>query len=83
MRTGLDWMTFYDVINREIHQTQNYTMMAYIPYTFVAMHFQFAAVLAQKIQYPTAQADVMAVSIDSSRFRFSGTIIINHFPVFI
>jgi len=58
--TGLEWICFYDTVNHDIQRTQNYALLAYVPYTFVALHFQFAAVLAQRIQYPTASADMMA-----------------------
>lgn len=58
MCTGLEWICFYDTVNHDIQRTQNYALLAYVPYTFVALHFQFAAVLAQRIQYPTASADV-------------------------
>lgn len=56
--SGLDWMCFFDVVNHDIQQSQNYTMMAYLPFTFVAIHFQLAAVLHQKIKFPVAQTEV-------------------------
>lgn len=56
--TGLDWMCFYDLLNKEIQHTQNYTTYGYLPYAFVGLHFQLAAVLAQKIKFPTAQTEV-------------------------
>jgi len=60
--SGLDWMCYFDVVNREIQQSQNYTMMAYLPFTFVAVHFQLAAVLHQKIKFPLAQIEANSKS---------------------
>merc|ERR1712071_131385 len=55
--SGLDWMCFFDIINRDIQRTQNYTMFPYLPYTFVGVHFQLAAVLAPKIKFPMVQIE--------------------------
>lgn len=51
-------MCFYDTLNEFIQHNQNYTLFGYLPYSFIALHFQLAAVLSQKIKYPTAQAEV-------------------------
>lgn len=58
--TGLDWMCFYDHVNHFIQKNQNYCVFGYLPYTFIALHFQMAAVLSQKIKYPTAQTELNA-----------------------
>lgn len=54
-------MCFYDLLNKEIQHTQNYTTYGYLPYAFVGIHFQLAAVLAQKIKFPTAQTEVCSL----------------------
>lgn len=56
--TSLDWMCFFDHFNAYIQHNQDYSVYGYLPYTFVALHFQFAAVLGQKIKYPMAQTEV-------------------------
>ena len=56
--TSLDWMGFYDHVNQFVQQNQNYSVFGYLPYAFIALHFQMAAVLSQKIKYPMAQAEV-------------------------
>ncbi|XP_046631154.1 chromosome transmission fidelity protein 18 homolog [Daphnia pulicaria] len=57
---GLDWMCFFDHVNHFIQLNQNYCVFGYLPYAFIALHFQMAAVLSQKIQYPTAQTELRA-----------------------
>lgn len=52
-------MCYYDLLNHEIQLTQNYSTFGYLPYTFVGIHFQLAAVLTQKIKYPTAHTEVL------------------------
>jgi hypothetical protein len=59
---GLDWMCFFDHVNHFIQLNQNYCVFGYLPYAFIALHFQMAAVLSQKIQYPTAQTEVLALN---------------------
>lgn len=54
-------MCFYDLMNKDIQHSQNYTTYGYLPYTFVALHFQLAAVLSQKIKYPTTQGEVFLI----------------------
>ena len=51
-------MCVYDTLNHFIQENQNYSVFGYLPYAFAAIHFQMAAVLTQKIKYPTAHADV-------------------------
>lgn len=69
-------MCFYDLMNKDIQHSQNYTTYGYLPFTFVALHFQLAAVLSQKIKYPTTQAEVYL----SIKFPFlSNTLIISGF----
>lgn len=68
--TGLDWVCYFDHVNHFIQVNQNYCVFGYLPYAFIALHFQLAAVLSQKIKYPTAQTEVCRPSlfVDSCRF---------------
>lgn len=55
---GQDWFCFYDVVQQQIMHSQNYSMMAYQPYNFVASHFYFAAFGKVKINYPSSFSEM-------------------------
>lgn len=52
--TALDWFCFNDVLNKQIHSTQNYSLMGYLNYAFVIWHFAFGSFQKQKLSYPSA-----------------------------
>lgn len=49
---GLDWMSFCDLTQSYIHRSQNYAVMAYLPFTFVKTHLLFATHAKSRITYP-------------------------------
>ncbi|XP_021940234.1 chromosome transmission fidelity protein 18 homolog isoform X2 [Zootermopsis nevadensis] len=51
---GLEWFCAADVLSHKIHTTQNYVLMPYQPFGFVAWHFLFASLSWPKIAYPSA-----------------------------
>ncbi|XP_056018073.1 chromosome transmission fidelity protein 18 homolog [Ostrea edulis] len=52
-----DWLCFTDLLNCQIAQTQNYSIMPYIPYVTVTFHLLFATNQPQRIQYPHADQE--------------------------
>jgi len=55
---GQEWFCFYDVVQQQIMHSQNYSMMAYQPYNFVASHLYFAAFGRVKINYPSSFSEM-------------------------
>lgn len=53
-----EWFIMNDMINNHINQTQNYVLMAYLPYSFVFWHFQFANLTWPKIKFPSQGYEV-------------------------
>ncbi len=54
---GQDWFCFFDLANQQIMHTQNYSMMAYLSYSFVMTHFLFSTLQKSRISYPTTAAE--------------------------
>ena len=50
-------MQQYDMLNQEIQHSQNYTLMAFMPFAFVGSHLAFAATTKTKISYPQSQTE--------------------------
>ncbi|XP_062607136.1 chromosome transmission fidelity protein 18 homolog [Saccostrea cucullata] len=61
-----DWLCFTDLVNCQISQTQNYSIMPYIPYVTVTFHLLFASNQPQRIQYPHADQDALTQKQKSS-----------------
>lgn len=56
--TAVEWFSYTDCMNKNIQETQNYSMNAYIPYGFVVWHFALATYGKKKINYPYASYEV-------------------------
>lgn len=54
----LDWFVFSDLINKQVHSLQNYSISSYLQYAFVVWHFVFATSTRQKINYPNIGYEV-------------------------
>ncbi|XP_076063248.1 chromosome transmission fidelity protein 18 homolog isoform X2 [Oratosquilla oratoria] len=52
---GLDWASFTDLVYKEIHHSQSWLLMAYLPYACVTYHHLFATHQRPKIHYPNQQ----------------------------
>ena len=53
---GNSWFTFFDTVQQHINHSQNYSVMGYMPFVFVASHLMFAASgLLPRIKYPSTQ----------------------------
>ena len=50
-------MLFFDMTQQQIARSQIYSLMAYMPFAFVASHFSFAANGRAKITYPHTNAE--------------------------
>ena len=59
---GTDWFRFFDVAQQWINQSQNYSAMAYLPYTFVASHLLFAASNTGRLKFPTSHSEATAAT---------------------
>ena len=49
---GQDFCLFFDTMQQHIKSSQNYSVMAYYPFNFVAFHMYYAAFGKVKINYP-------------------------------
>lgn len=54
----LEWFIFSDLINKQIHSLQNYSLGSYLQYAFVVWHLVFATNVKQKINYPSVGYEV-------------------------
>ena len=54
---GHEFMLFFDLAQQQIMRSQIYSLMAYMPFAFVAAHFSFAAHGRPKIAYPHTGAE--------------------------
>lgn len=54
----LEWFIFSDLINKQIHSLQNYSISSYLQYAFVVWHLVFATNAKQKINYPSVGYEV-------------------------
>ena len=54
---GHEFMLFFDLAQQQISRSQIYSLMAYMPFSFVAAHFVFAANGRAKIVYPHTNAE--------------------------
>ena len=54
---GHEWLTFFDLTQHHIQRSQQYAMMAYMPYAFVSAHLRFGAFSRSKLSYPSTHAD--------------------------
>ncbi|XP_040575885.1 chromosome transmission fidelity protein 18 homolog [Lepeophtheirus salmonis] len=52
-----EWMVFFDICQRRIHQSQIYTLMSYSAFPFVGAHFALASHSKTRINFPTAQKE--------------------------
>ena len=67
---GNDWFQFFDSMQQEILHSQNYSLMGYLPYSFVASHLLFAASGSKpKINWPNVQYET------NNRIQMSNNII--------
>lgn len=55
---GLDWFCFMDYLKTSIQISQIYTVMAYMPYCFVAWSFLFSSYQKPKLNYPNMMHEV-------------------------
>jgi len=54
---GQDWFCFFDLAYQQMMHTQNYSMMAYLSYTFVMTHFLFSTFQKSRVSYPTTATE--------------------------
>ena len=59
MICGTEWFRFFDVTQQWINQSQNYSAMAYLPFTLVLTHLSFASSNRQRV---SLQSQAMEVS---------------------
>ncbi|CAH1108235.1 unnamed protein product, partial [Psylliodes chrysocephalus] len=50
---AMDWFVFNDIVNKQIYASQHYTLLSYLPYSFVVWHFLFATSQRQELRFPT------------------------------
>lgn len=55
---ALDWLSFSDRLNQVILHGQNFSLMRYLPFLAVKMHFLFAHAHVPRISYPHSQHEV-------------------------
>ncbi len=67
VQVGNDWFCFFDTMHQHIMQSQTYSTMAYLPYTFVASHLHFAASGRFKVAYPTQINEMRSGLLKSSQ----------------
>ncbi len=60
-----DWMCFADSIHEYTSTTQNYVLMAYLPFLPVTFHMLFASNAPQKINYPHSQFEVSSPKVET------------------
>ena len=61
---SLEWFQFYDEVSTVVMTKQDWRVMPYTNYAFVAWHFGFATNQFVKLSYPYAVAEV---SLPTSR----------------
>ncbi|XP_066992527.2 chromosome transmission fidelity protein 18 homolog [Anabrus simplex] len=59
---GLEWFCTTDILLEKINSTQNYTLLPYLPYSFVVWHFLYSSFSWPKITYPHASYEATAKS---------------------
>lgn len=55
---ALDWLSFSDRLNQVILHGQNFSLMRYLPFLSVKLHFLFAHTHVPRISYPHSQHEV-------------------------
>uniref|UniRef100_A0A7N6B0S1 Chromosome transmission fidelity protein 18 homolog n=1 Tax=Anabas testudineus TaxID=64144 RepID=A0A7N6B0S1_ANATE len=55
---ALDWLSFSDRLNQVILHGQNFSLMKYLPFLSVKIHFLFAHTHVPRISYPHSQHEV-------------------------
>ncbi|XP_077300481.1 chromosome transmission fidelity protein 18 homolog [Arctopsyche grandis] len=64
---AFEWFLLTDIFTAFINHNQNYTLMSYIPYSFVCWHLQFASLNWPKIKFPSQGFEVF-----QKKTQFSG-----------
>ncbi|XP_056618848.1 chromosome transmission fidelity protein 18 homolog [Triplophysa dalaica] len=57
--SGLDWLSFTDLLNECILHGQNYSLMRYLPFLPAAFHFLYAANSVPRINYPHSNYEAL------------------------
>ena len=60
MVSGNEFFLLYDLISRHIGQSQNYSMMGYLPFPLVSAHLRFASATRHRVTFPQVHAEVRA-----------------------
>lgn len=71
---SLEWFCFSDMLNKQIHTLQNYSMFSYLQYAFVVWHFAFGSYNWNKLNYPSASYEV---SVYISPFAHTSQLVSN------
>ncbi|XP_067671435.1 chromosome transmission fidelity protein 18 homolog [Haliotis asinina] len=59
LNSANDWLVFVDCINKYTVHKQDYSLMKYVPFTFVNFHLLYASYQPPKIQYPSSNFEHM------------------------
>ena len=54
---GGEWFSHFDLLQREIQHSQNYSMMGHLYFPIVAAHFLFSSVAKTKLSFPTQMTE--------------------------
>lgn len=57
--SGLDWLSFSDLLNECILHGQNYSLMRYLPFLPAAFHYLYAANSVPRINYPHSNYEAL------------------------
>lgn len=66
MKRANNWLCFIDVVNQITNESQNYSLMKFLPFLPVMFHILFASNSPHKIIYPHSQFEVRQIIKDSS-----------------
>ncbi|GAB6018829.1 hypothetical protein CHUAL_000490 [Chamberlinius hualienensis] len=51
---GSEWLCFADIFQQEINHSQNYSILPYIPFATVGLHYAFASNAFPKVTFPSS-----------------------------
>lgn len=54
-----EWICFEDQVNQQVSHSQDYSLMAFLPYLPVAFHLLFASNAPHKVNYPRTGFEVI------------------------
>ena len=59
MSSVQDWIIFNQRMNLEVMSSQEYILMAYLPFLSVAFHFHFASSSGHRVKFPHSDFEVI------------------------